>query len=150
MTIIVGVDPDSVAHGVAIYRDKKLVELLNLALPEFTERFLNNDLDCLFCIEHVTANKAVYSQRYQKTLSAQGRVGRNVGACQQSQIELVRMIEFYKKPFILMNPRNGNWGKNKMMKERFERVTGWKKRSNSDQRSAAFFGFLCLDKKVKL
>ena len=46
-------------------------------------------------------------------------------------------------PYKLHKPQKGNWAKDKA---RFEKVTGWKGRSNEDTRSAAYFGFLEINK----
>lgn len=148
--LIIGIDPDSKAHGVAIYENKKLVELCNLQLMDIVTRFLIPATCCLFSVENVIANKPIFSNKTQKTKNAQGRVGQNVGQCKQSQIELVRALDYYDANYILINPQRGNWGTSKSANETatktktFKKATGWDGRSNSDTRSAAFFGFLAL------
>ena len=62
-----------------------------------------------------------------------------IGRCQQSQVELMRLIDDRNVNYVLHKPQKGNWAKNKAQ---FEKVTGWTKRSNEDTRAAAYFGWL--------
>jgi len=145
MKYIIGIDPDSSAHGVAIYEDGKLKELNQWALPEiitFLTQIQSKD-DCLFSIEDMKAKKCVYKQHSAKKVRPQGEIGRRLGMCQQSQIELERMLTTLEIPFKLIKPQSGNWADTKL-KSQFEKLTGWNKRSNADTRSAAFFGYLAL------
>ena len=92
-----------------------------------------------FSVENVIAHKNIYARNMQDNLAKQGRVGQNVGMNKQAFIELLRMLDYYEIPHILIKPDKDNWANDKL---RFERVTGWRKRSNKDTRSAAFFGYL--------
>jgi hypothetical protein len=147
--MIIGIDPDSKAHGVAIYQDNKLVELCNLQLMDILNRFLLPEINCHFVVENVMANKPVFKDKFQKTRNAQGRVGQNVGQCKHAQVELIRALDYYDQ---LINPTKGNWGTSRSPAETktktllFKKATGWTGRSNADQRSAAFFGFLAINK----
>lgn len=136
---IVGIDPGSNRHGVAIYNNRKLQSLHNMQAPEIIDTY--RYLDCLFVIENVTANKGVYGRNDQQTKKAQGKVGQNVGACKQAQVELMRWLDHYSIPYVLYKPQAGNWAETKN-KPIFERITGWGGKSNRDNRSAAFFGYL--------
>lgn len=143
--IVVGVDPDSTAHGVAIYRDGQLAELRNMALMDINawieEVAAAREYELLFSIENVLANNFVYARNNQGSKAAQAKVGIGIGRCQQSQMELMRLLDHWEVSYVLHKPCRGNWAKDK---ERFERFTGWKGRSNEDCRSAAYFGFLGL------
>lgn len=141
---VIGVDPDSEAHGVAIYEDRKLISILNLSRNGLLELIMSHPAACgnsLVSLENVLANQFVYSRNIQASKAAQSKVAMHIGRCQQAQVELMRDLDYYKVRYVLHKPQNGNWAKNK---EQFEKVTGWTGRSNDDQRSAAFFGFLAL------
>ena len=142
MSLIIGIDPDSSAHGVAFYKDGILVDLAELQLLhiiEYTKKFDTSDEKILFCIEDVCANNFVYKQKQTKRAGVNMDIARKVGKCQQSQIELIRFLEFFNIQYKLFKPQAGNWANNE---EQFKRLTGWAKRSNKDTRSAAFFGYL--------
>ena len=140
MQITIGIDPDSSAHGVAIYHDKTLVELHAWALPEIIVYLRNADSDNIqFSIEDVKANKGIWTPHGSKR--ALGEIGRRLGQVQQSQIELERILNFLEVPYKLFKPQRGNWAK---CKQQFEKVTKWQGRSNADTRSAAFMGWLAI------
>lgn len=142
--IIIGVDPDSKAHGVAIYIDQELTGLKSTQLMEAYEMLLDLILDygrsnILFSIENVCANNFVYARNASSNKNIMAKMGLSIGRCQQSQTELIRMLDFLEINYILHKPQKGNWAKNK---KTFEQVTGWSKQSNEDTRSAAYFGWL--------
>lgn len=144
MKYVIGIDPDSKSHGVAIYMDGKLKTLTNWTLPEIIS-FVNPEEVrgcCVISIEDTTAKKCVYRQHSINKARAQGEIGRRLGMCQQSQIELERVLEFMGIPVIRHKPQSGNWADKKNL---FEKVTGWVKRSNKDTRSAAYFGYVGLN-----
>ena len=62
------------------------------------------------------------------------------------QAEIMRELDSRGIPYELHKPSGGNWADNKV---RFERVTGWKGRSNPETRSAAYFGYLAVMKATK-
>ena len=137
--IVVGIDPDSDKHGVAVYDDAKLVSLSLRSSIEIVESWAGTDAK--FSIEDVMANQFVYTRNQKGSKSAQSKVAMHIGRVQQAQVELMRLLDRYGMPYELHKPQRGNWAKDKAM---FERVTGWTERSNEDTRSAAFFGFLAL------
>ena len=137
--IVIGIDPDSVAHGVAIYRGGKLAELARMNLVELVKMLAEIKDPVVMQIENVCANNFVYSRNNQASKAAQAKVGLSIGRCQQSQIELQRFLDAAQVPYVLHKPQKGNWAKDKPT---FEKLTGWQGRSNEETRSAAFFGFL--------
>jgi hypothetical protein len=141
---VIGIDPDSTAHGVAIYREGVLAELMALDLMGIislasTEE--SGDVSLLFSIEDVMANQFVYARNQHSSKAAQSKIAMHIGRCQQSQVELMRFLDSATIPYVLHKPTKGNWAKNK---DQFERLTGWAKRSNEDTRSAAYMGYLSL------
>ena len=141
---VVGVDPDSKAHGVAIYREGKLVALHTMPLMELLETATAIESEvtgCLFSIEDVMANQFVYSRNQHSSKAAQSKIAMHIGRCMQAQVELMRALDFMLIDYELHKPTKNNWAKNKPM---FEKATGWDKKSNEDTRSAAYMGYLAL------
>ena len=141
--IVIGIDPDSKEHGVALYNGGELMALYTWSLVEimnFIKADKKNGRDILFSIEDVASQNFVYGRNV-NSKSIQSNIAMKVGRCQQAQIELQRVLEHLGCRYELHKPQRGNWAKNK---SQFEKATGWTKRSNEDTRSAAFFGFLAI------
>mgnify|MGYP006263835337 CR=1 FL=1 len=140
-----GIDPDSEAHGVAIFADRRLVALNKMNLMGLMECFRNNLVSghaLTVVVENVLANRFMYDRNDHARRAAATNIAMKVGRNQQAQIEVVRMCDFMGVPCKLIKPARDNWANDKA---RFERFTGWRERSNADTRSAAYFGFLGLD-----
>mgnify|MGYP003650936794 CR=1 FL=1 len=143
--IIIGIDPDTKAHGVAMYLDNKLTVLKCMTLME-----LHNFLTCdsnfeidrvVVHMENVKANNAVFMPHGRMDKKREGEAkarGRTLGMCQQSQTEIERMLEWLGIE-IIHHSISKRWKKEK---SQFEGCTGWTARSNEDTRSAAYFGFI--------
>lgn len=143
---VIGIDPDSEAHGFALYKDGRLVEMERKTTIQIVDMLIGYDEtggNVLFSIEDVMRNQFIYGRNEQKNKFMQGKVGMHVGRCQQAQVELIRWLEHYNIPYQLHKPQSGNWAKNKDL---FEKATGWSLRSNEDCRSAAYFGMLAVKK----
>lgn len=136
---VVGIDPDSNRHGVAVYVEGKLQALHMMNLPELRRWMDGQGGELLFSIEDVLAQNFVYTRNAQASRAAQAKVGVSIGRCQQAQAEVVRELEDRGVRFELHRPTICNWANNK---KEFERFTGWSGRSNSETRSAAYFGFI--------
>lgn len=148
MKYVIGIDPDSNKHGVAIYENKKLIALESLSLMSvmsFLQSLHDNEgplLDLVeIHIENVCGNNAVFAERRNRAnFNTIAKMSNGVGKCQQAQIELERMlIRFQLVP--VKHKVSKAWKKDK---KQFELVTGWTGRSNEDTRSAAYFGWLGL------
>lgn len=137
--MIIGIDPDSKAHGVAVYKGGKLVNLYEANNVGLVERIKNDCNHMVFSIEDVCANKFVYGRNNKGGKSLVSNIAMKVGRCQQAQLELMNWLDYLKITYVLHKPQKSNWAKNKAQ---FEKVTGWNKRSNEDTRSAAYFGYL--------
>lgn len=142
--MIVGIDPDTQAHGVAIFQNGELTRLEQWPLMELmawvqSVQSIKYADGLIFSIENVLANGFVYARNVQSSGAANAKVAKNIGQCQQSQTELMRMLDYLGVPYVLHNPAKSNWAKNRAM---FEKVTGWNIQSNEDKRSAAYFGWL--------
>jgi len=152
--IVVGVDPDSKAHGIAIYENEKLTELQCMTIFDIYDLICDlrskydND-EILFSIEDVKANNAVFMKQKPyysgKDLAEVKARSRKLGMVQQSQTELERMLSHIGIKFI-NHKISKAWKKEKAL---FEKINGWTGRSNEDTRSAAYFGWLGI-KKINL
>ena len=138
--IIIGVDPDSEKHGVAIYDGRELCDLATLNTVDLVLSCVEGQPQMpLFSIENVCANNFIYARNNKGSRAVQAKIGMSVGRCQQAQIELQRWLDKYECPYVLHKPQRGNWADNKPA---FVKATGWAGRSNGDTRSAAYFGWL--------
>jgi len=137
--IILGIDPDSKAHGVAVYREGKLEQLKCLTLVDLMQLF--RDLESknpVIHIEDVCANNAAFGKKGVANFKASSNINRSVGKCQQAQIEVERMAAYYGIE-VVKHKISKAWKKDRNL---FESATGWTLQSNEDTRSAAYFGFL--------
>jgi len=144
--IVIGVDPDSKAHGIAIFENEKLVALHSFQLFELFDWLNENVSDksgVIFSIEDTLATNTIYAKNRQAGKEAQSKVGIHIGRCQQAQVELERMLARLGYGVTKSRPSRSDWKNNGAM---FERVTGWTKRSNPDTRSAAYFGWILASK----
>tara|TARA_R110000765_G_scaffold85189_1_gene164384 strand:+ start:678 stop:1145 length:468 start_codon:yes stop_codon:yes gene_type:complete len=141
--IIIGIDPDSSKHGIAIYEDFKLTRLESWQLMDLYFYLKSipsgNTVECH--IENVCGNNATFAKSFVKNARSQTTISRSLGMCQQAQAELERAIEkagvkFYQHK-ISKNWKDTKTG-NKILKDHFH----WSGRSNEDTRSAAYFGYL--------
>ena len=143
MNIVIGVDPDSDKHAVAIYEDGELKYLQTHDLYDIIKTYLECGIfdNALWSVEDVMRNQFVYARNTNRNKTVQSKIAMFTGRNQQSFVELKRMLDVYGAKYELHPPQKGNWAKNKAQ---FEKVTGWTGRSNEDTRSAAFFGWLAL------
>lgn len=146
--IVIGIDPDSKAHGVAVYysgqlrhlSSKTLMEIYALIDDSIMGHAINNNMEIEVHIEDVCANNAAFQKSGIKNARASTAINRSVGKCQQAQIELERMFKYWGIK-LFKHKISKMWKKDKAQ---FEKVTGWAARSNEDTRSAAYFGWLAL------
>ncbi len=140
--IIIGIDPDSKAHGVAVYMDGKLTGLNCLTLVDIVKmipQWQELDKGVEFHIEDVNGVSAAFGARDRKTnINVKLKMAQHIGMCKQSQIELERFLASFLI-FPIKHKISKMWKKDKAQ---FELVTGWNGRSNEDTRSAAYFGWL--------
>ena len=143
--IIIGIDPDSKAHGVAVYMDGKLTGLNCLSLVDIVKmipQWQELDKGVEFHVEDVCANNAVFMKPKKsysgKDLAEVKARSRTLGMCQQAQSEL----EVFLASFLIFPVKHKISKMWKKDRAQFEKVTGWNGRSNEDTRSAAYFGWL--------
>lgn len=148
--IIIGIDPDSKAHGVAIYEEGKLVTLRSLNLLDLYDLFRfeydkeqKNRLVEIH-LEDVNGVSASFGARNKKAnIDVKLKLAQHIGMCKQSQIEVERLAH-YLGVRVVKHKISKMWKKDKAQ---FKRVTGWESQSNEDTRSAAYFGWLGINSK---
>ena len=150
--VIIGIDPDSSANGVAVYRDNALSELLSLNTFELSS-FLRIVVDVDECvevrIEDVCGISAAFTARdKKKSLAVKLKMAQHIGMCKQAQIEVERICEAYEVK-VVKHKVSKMWKDADSGKKQFESITGWKGQSNPDKRSAAYFGWLGVTSKRK-
>lgn len=142
MRTVIGIDPDSDKHGAAVFEGGKLVQLEMVTTIHLVRKIIDSGFDTksfLISIEDVMANQFVYARNRKGSTANQSKIAMHIGRCQQAQVELMRWLDHYSIPYVLHKPTKSNWANDKA---KFEMATGWKKQSNADTRSAAFFGML--------
>ena len=144
--LIIGVDPDVDGKGFAIYEDDVLIELNTISLIDLNlriDRIINNYplVDIELHIEDVNGNKSSsFNHNSRQPKQVQNKISESVGRCKQMQLEVEKVAEHFDIK-IVRHKVSKKW-KDAAGKKEFERVTGWKGRSNEDTRSAAYFGYL--------
>ena len=134
--LIIGCDPDVDGKGFAIYENGVLTELRKFSLIELYQyiSILKNELHVELHIEDLHSNKATW----QKGGSG---AARKVGRCEQMQLEVERIAEYFDIK-VVRYPVSSKWKKGDHQIKEFMTFTGWTKKANEDQRSAAYFGYL--------
>jgi len=147
--IIIVVDPDSKAHGVAIYIDGELSELSKKTTMELFTYISDVSSSIDFGewidvhVEDVASQNFMYQKHRTSKRKTDDSIKRRVGMCQQAQIELERVVEYLiGAERIFKHKPSKQWKSADLGKQLFERLTGWEGRSNEDTRSAAYFGWL--------
>ena len=150
MKYVIGIDPDSKKHGVAIYEDGRrdrldMMDLMQLMtyIQNLNERMPFGEWIDVH-IEDVASQNFMYQKHRTNSRKIDESITRRVGMCQQAQIEVERMIDHLIGGSHITKHRPSKSWKDKNGKAQFEKVTGWTGRSNEDTRSAAYFGFLGL------
>jgi hypothetical protein len=140
--LIIGIDPDSVKNGIALYENGKLGALHSFTTIQFylfCEEF-KGDIDSVH-LENVNGNScSSFGWKSLPNAMVKAKYSESVGKCKHAQQEIERICEHFKIKIVL-HKVSSKW-KNKAGKAEFERYTGWAGRSNEDTRSAAYFGFL--------
>tara|TARA_R110000751_G_C13434390_1_gene442044 strand:+ start:50 stop:487 length:438 start_codon:yes stop_codon:yes gene_type:complete len=140
---VIGIDPDCKKSGVATFVDGELLNLDNLSLIEFFDFCSKLREEVIIVIEDGNQISGLYHRNTNQNKLVQHKISERVGANKQRATDLIEIAKHYGITVIAQKPRKGNWADKKPM---FEKVTGWKKQSNPETRSAAFFGYMYANK----
>ena len=147
--IIIGIDPDSSANGVAVYQGGKLTELSTMTTIELFGYMNYNVSECEVHIEDVNGiSSNAFNVKSKDKLPVKLKKAEHVGKCKQAQIEVERICEALKVK-VVKHKVSKMWKDADSGKKQFELITGWKGQSNPDKRSAAYFGWLGVTSKRK-
>lgn len=159
------IDPDTKKSGGAMYEDGKLTGLLNFTLSEYIEMLpLLAQEGAILVIEDANLINAIYADKVNKkprNLTPQQwervklKKAQSVGMIKRQCSVMIELAHAYDiKEVVTYKPRQGNWAgvtktvNNKQGVALLKKHTGWGKVSNNETRSAAFFGWLHLNKGV--
>lgn len=135
--MIIGIDPDLEASGVAMVRNGELVDMETMDFFSLIEHINEFKHKAVFAVEDVQLNKALYAKHNGKNQRVRERIGQNVGQVKA----IARLIEQYliriDAHHVMVAPLKGRFKKAKEDREYFNRLTGWQRSSNADKRDAA-------------
>jgi len=145
--MIVAIDPDSDAPGVALIHDGQIRELESLDFFDIQDRLqMSYWAGALFVIEDIDNKNPTYARngvnaKQQGVINA---ISRKVGRAQNSARQLITLLERVGVEYVLVEPlrtyekqRSKKGGEGSVF---FKALTGWPKRTNEDQRDAAILG----------
>lgn len=139
--IIIGIDPDIEASGMAIIKDKVILSMHRVPFPELIEQIVNahKQGEIIVKLEDVEANKPIF---WRKGLNAtvQLKVAQDVGRVKAVARLIMQSLEYHGVTVQMIKPLKGNVKKAKKDASYFNQITGWEKRSNEDGRDAALIG----------
>lgn len=139
---IIGIDPDSDKSGVATYEDGQLVFLQMLdfySLFKFCQ--VKTRQGYAIVIEDVTYHKAIYAKKSSKNPRVNAAIGKSVGQCQGMYKCLLNMLEHIGAEVFVFKPLQGTAKATKTNADLFNKITGWREKSNPDTRDAAMIVF---------
>lgn len=141
---VVGIDPDLVKSGVAIWLGRDLMELKALTLLDLFTWVQSADAEgVLFVLEDVEANKLVFRRKGQNTRQMQ-RIAQNVGQVKATARQIRQVLDQVGADYILVPPLKGAMKQPKKNADLFKKMTGWQGSSNEDKRDAAMLALYVL------
>ena len=133
--IYIGIDPDIDKCGYAVWdSDTKELEVYNLTFAQIIDDFNSWNVDFEVHIEAGWLNKKSNFHKMQGSFIRE-KVAKNVGENQAVGKLLAQYCEHNYIPYKLIKP------KGKINDEMFKKITGYKGRSNQEQRDAAMLVF---------
>lgn len=136
--LIIGIDPDTIKHGVAWLRDGQLVNLEKMATAELVARLVNDasEQQLIIKLEDINIYKPVF-QRPGMNRNQMLRIAQNVGAAKHAATLLLAELITAGLAVNMITPLPKAKSGKRYNKEQFNKVTGWLGRSNGDTRDAA-------------
>jgi hypothetical protein len=134
---LIGLDP-GVQTGISQYdrRDKCLLVCETTDFWGAIDRVfrLSDPADCVVYVEDASLIKFTFEQKGEGTY--QDRISRNAGRIQRESELLIEGLQRAGYEVVRLKPSGKKWDA-----KEFQRITGWKGRTNQHQRDAARFVF---------
>ncbi|MFA7302031.1 MAG: hypothetical protein WC069_06995 [Candidatus Shapirobacteria bacterium] len=124
---IIGIDPGA-ATGFALVENRKIMQLQTLSFWEVIDR-INIYENVAYAIELPKTRHVWHREANSK--SALLKTGMNVGSCIREAELIIEYLKRNGKEYKVVIPQG------KLKADQFERVTGWKGKSNQHVRDAA-------------
>lgn len=138
--IYIGIDPDVEKSGVAIwYKQQKKLELYNktfFRLFDLLKFLQSQNFDIFMVIEAGWLNKSNWHAIKDKSHGFNSKIGERVGANFETGKKIVEMAKYLDIKHSLIKPKS-----KKTDSETFNKITGYKLRTNQEQRDAAMLVF---------
>lgn len=130
--IYVGIDPDTVKSGVAIWDNKKReLSLCSLSFFEIYD-FLSDLCPDKVIIDAGWLNKSNWHTNSKLSVAVNSAIAERTGANHETGKKLAEMCEHLDIPYVLHKPE-----KSKIKASEFKRITKYPGRTNQDVRDAA-------------
>lgn len=148
MSKVIGIDPDCVKSGLAVYENGNLTGLLNLTLAEYAGILpaLKDDA-AVIAIEDANLIGGMYRYNPKDSRALAAKKAQHVGAIKRQCSAMIELAEAAGITVKTYKPEQGNWAgvsktvKTAAGKKMMLAATGWDKQSNPETRSAAYFGY---------
>jgi len=149
-TLSIGIDPDTVKSGVAVWNGKEFIDLMALDFWSTIQWLLDNRQNIrLVKVEGGWLNESNWHLTYRNAKTGKietagpekaASMGVDLGRNQQTGLLLVEFLEKFNFPFQVVRPLSNNWWAEDKQRK-FNKITGWTKRSNPEKRDAAMLVF---------
>lgn len=137
--LTIGIDPDFVKNGVAVVQGEKILSLESLCFVELIEYIKTTCAkDAVIKLENPSAIKPLFGAKAKNKRSIREKICQDVGKCKATGSLIQQVLESQGYKVKLVKPLKGpvkRQAKNDAVY--FNKLTGWKGRSNEDKRDAA-------------
>jgi hypothetical protein len=133
---LIGIDPDVSKSGVCLYNSKTNFTLLKLSYFELFDLLKNTKGNTKVYIEAGWLNKSNWHKVSSGSSAINANIGLRTGANHEAGRKIVEMCEYLKLEYLLIKPT-----RSKINSDTFNKITGFKKRTNQEVRDAAMLVF---------
>jgi hypothetical protein len=134
--VLIGIDPDVNKSGVCMYNSKTNFTLLTLSYFELFDLLKNTKGNIKVYIEAGWLNKSNWHKVVNSSAAINANIGLRTGANHEAGRKIVEMCEYLKLEYFLIKPT-----RSKINSDTFNKITGFKKRTNQEVRDAAMLVF---------
>lgn len=135
--LVVGIDPDTKKHGVAVVKDGIIQQLYTLGNKSLIELLtdLTRQHQLRIKLEDINAFKPVI-QRVGQSRNQMMKIAQNIGAVKYAAELLVQELSAAGFTVEMVLPLQGARSGKRYNADAFNRLTGWQGKSNADNRDA--------------